>query len=168
MSKCLVKGCGGECRTRGYCSKHYQRWWTHGDPLIMKRAEKGSGYINLGGYRVISVNGKKVLEHRHVMGQKLGRPLKPYEIVHHKDGNRLNNEEENLEVVNGIGKHNGLHEYYKVDWDSMTHRTCTKCGKEKKVKFFYRHKSGVHAGIYRSRCKRCDNKRRLSYMLELD
>lgn len=40
-----------------------------------------------------------VLEHRAVMAVKLGRPLTKKEIVHHKDGNKGNNNPANLFVV---------------------------------------------------------------------
>lgn len=39
------------------------------------------------------------LEHRIVAEQKLGRPLKPGEIVHHIDGNKRNNSPDNLEIM---------------------------------------------------------------------
>lgn len=39
------------------------------------------------------------LEHRYVMAQILGRPLEVWEVVHHKDGNKLNNAPNNLELV---------------------------------------------------------------------
>ena len=47
-----------------------------------------------------SGTGKKreMLEHRYVMEQHLGRPLRPEETVHHKDGDRGHNPIENLEL----------------------------------------------------------------------
>lgn len=28
---CIIENCNSLARTRGMCSKHYQRWWKHGD-----------------------------------------------------------------------------------------------------------------------------------------
>lgn len=42
-----------------------------------------------------------VAEHRLVVARKLGRPLRRDESVHHIDGNRLNNDESNLQLRNG-------------------------------------------------------------------
>ena len=64
------------------------------------------------GYVVRYIDGynKKgnVKEHRYIMEQYLGRKLDPNEIVHHKDGNKLNNDINNLEVMTW-GEHSKLH-----------------------------------------------------------
>ena len=51
---------------------------------------------------------KWVDEHRIIMAEKLGRPLLKTEIVHHKDHNGFNNNEDNLELLNW-GEHSRLH-----------------------------------------------------------
>jgi len=50
-------------------------------------------------YKTIVVNGKQVREHRWIMEQHLERKLEPWEHVHHIDGNYLNNNINNLEVL---------------------------------------------------------------------
>lgn len=45
------------------------------------------------------LTGKRVLTHRWVAEQALGRPLLPREVVHHRDGNSLNNDPLNLIVL---------------------------------------------------------------------
>jgi HNH endonuclease len=58
----------------------------------------GDGYVSNQGYKVLTQKGQRLLEHRVLMEQMLGRPLLPFESVHHKDGNRLNNVSSNLEL----------------------------------------------------------------------
>lgn len=52
-------------------------------------------------------NGRHV--HRTVAEQKIGRPLKPGEVVHHIDGNKENNDPENLIVISSQAEHARLH-----------------------------------------------------------
>lgn len=48
-------------------------------------------------------------EHRVVMERMLGRPLRPGEVVHHKDGNILNNAPGNLQLFSSQGEHLNFH-----------------------------------------------------------
>ena len=58
------------------------------------------------GYRIIYKNHKKYYEHRYIWEQNYGT-IPNGNIIHHKDGNKLNNDIENLECMT-IGEHNSL------------------------------------------------------------
>lgn len=58
--------------------------------------------------RVFDIEYGAIHEHRLIMIQKLGRPLKPNEHVHHIDGNPENNSIENLIVLTNA-QHAKLH-----------------------------------------------------------
>lgn len=90
--------CGADFRPKrassAYCSRpcawkmnggHNRKsecWWTNGRGYIEGR-----------------VNGVRKKQHRHVMEVALGRALRPDEDVHHKDGNKTNNDPSNLEIL---------------------------------------------------------------------
>ena len=59
---------------------------------------KGGSYLSSDGYRVVSDGRKYRREHRVVAEKKLGRKLFSHEVVHHKDGDRLNSDPNNLFV----------------------------------------------------------------------
>jgi hypothetical protein len=50
-----------------------------------------------------------VYEHRFLMEQNLGRPLKPSEVVHHKDSNLQNNSIGNLVLLKSQAEHARMH-----------------------------------------------------------
>lgn len=67
----------------------------------------GKGWIEHG-YRYICVDGVRIAEHRHIVGQREGRKLTSDEVIHHADGNPLNNDPKNL-VVLSRSEHQRLH-----------------------------------------------------------
>jgi hypothetical protein len=66
-------------------------------------------YIDSNGYRRFCDS--DILVHRYIAGKKLGRKLRPGEVVHHKNRDKLNNSAENLWVFRNQYEHNRTHRY---------------------------------------------------------
>lgn len=60
------------------------------------------------GYKCVSTTEGRYFVHRKVMEEKLGRPLTENEIVHHINGNKLDNRPENL-VLTTRSEHQSVH-----------------------------------------------------------
>ena len=98
--RCSVKGCDNPYGAAGFCEMHYQRNRTTGDPGPAQslRKPRGSGYLHKNGYRSVWRGNVRIAEHRAVMEEDLGRPLHPWENIHHKNGMRADNRIDNLEL----------------------------------------------------------------------
>lgn len=79
---------------------------------------KGGSYIDGDGYRMLYIGNSKRQscgwnsyrkEHSVVMEETLGRPLEKGEVVHHIDGDKLNNSLENLYLCRSDKEHRTLH-----------------------------------------------------------
>jgi hypothetical protein len=105
---CSVVDCGRPATKRQLCQTHATRQRRSGDARANDPIKQtpGTGYVHHGYFCVPVpselrhlVDGKtNALEHRLVMAQILGRPLTADESVHHRNGNRLDNRKENLEL----------------------------------------------------------------------
>lgn len=103
--------CSPECRLK------YQQ--TIGVERVIKAHKENFFNVRVGsglttdGYVWIYAQGKpknQIKVHRYLMEIKIGRELRDDEIVHHKDGNKLNNHIDNLEIVNRV-QHNKIHNH---------------------------------------------------------
>ena len=97
--KCSVEDCQNGKSARGMCTTHYTRW-KKGEIVERPIKPYGVGHTGQSGYRIISVDGRPIKEHRHVMEQHLGRSLTGDENVHHINGVKDDNRLENLELWN--------------------------------------------------------------------
>jgi hypothetical protein len=100
---CSLETCDKRHHAIGYCQEHYGRLMRHGDPqgaigrVVTSITRDGYRFIWRKGHANAAPDGR-IFEHRYIMSEHIGRPLRPDETVHHRNGNRLDNRVENLEL----------------------------------------------------------------------
>lgn len=88
--------------------------WNKGKKLPQFTGENSpcwkGGTIGKNGYHYMCIDNKRILKHRYIMEKYLNRLLKKQEIVHHIDGNPLNNEISNLMIFPNQSAHKKYHQ----------------------------------------------------------
>lgn len=86
-----------------------------------------AGYVFNCYYNTDTKRNSSRYEHREVMEAHLKRKLKRTEIVHHIDGNPVNNDISNLELIESRSAHASLHGA-AAHQAALLHLTCIECG----------------------------------------
>ena len=97
FAECAASGCSRPYVKMKLCIIHYEIKRKTGQ-LNRSRAPNGTGNIHKG-YRQFRLSDGLKYEHRLVMEKFLGRQLSRSEVVHHVNGDRLDNRLENLQVM---------------------------------------------------------------------
>ena len=116
---CKITGCNNIIKDKGrICPKHGNRFWRFRDYNYIS-PERGKPHITSFGYMRININGKRVLQHRYIMEQHLGRKLKEKELIHHLNHIKTDNRIENLELISSHSKH--FKKYHSDTWKYRKH-----------------------------------------------
>lgn len=106
---------------RKFCSKRCQGRSRAG----ANNGKYKGGWIQRG-YKKVRHDGRYVFEHRLIAARSLGRNLNASEVVHHVNGDTLDNRPENLRVMPSQAEHARQHTL-GARW-ARRYDSCTDCG----------------------------------------
>ena len=108
LKTCRIEGCTRPARARRrVCLMHQVRQDRHGDYGGPGATLPKPDHLIRGRYRLVAQDGKTCYAHRVVWGVANG-PIPPGHVVHHADGNRLNNSLDNLVLMSEV-EHARIH-----------------------------------------------------------
>lgn len=124
IAPCSVEGCTDKSAVKGFCNIHYDRWHKYGRTHLIRR-KNGTGHI-ADKYTEFCINNKTIRGHRLVAEKALGKPLPEKAVIHHVDGNGLNNTNSNLVICQDHAYHMLLHIRQKA-LEASGHADWRKC-----------------------------------------
>lgn len=102
----------GWTQEKKFCSVQCVGAWRikHGGPRSVSQGTVRKNYRkNKMDYSLVKVGRKWIPEHRIIMERVLGRSLSKEEVVHHKNGVKMDNIESNLQLCSGKSEHKRIH-----------------------------------------------------------
>lgn len=148
--RCEVADCKSPSTRKSMCNKHYRRFMKYGDAMKLKNREAGQGTPHNSGYWMFEENGRSVLRHIKIAEKALGRRLPKGAQVHHVDGDRGNDANQNLVICQDRFYHQLLHKRQRAlnacgnpDWIKC--HICKKYDDPSKVRTYQ--PSGLHRHI---------------------
>lgn len=107
---CRIENCKNILKIQDgqVCGSHRLRFMRHKTYEISPNwpnLKKGQALLTPLGYLRINIKGKRILQHRHVMEQYLGRKLRKKERVHHINEIKTDNRIENLKLYKNNSEH---------------------------------------------------------------
>lgn len=154
----IAKYCSRSCHAKSRIGNKNPHW------------KGGEVKIDTGGYRKVYIPYGMKPEHVLIMEKNIGRELKENEIVHHIDGNRINNNIENLKLLESQGAHRTEHARQRIlvsGGDPDKQKICSWCKKLFPIEDFYNYKrkdgygNTTHAGY----CKKCSNEKHAIWVI---
>jgi hypothetical protein len=140
---CSVDGCTGNHEAKGFCVMHYIQWRKNGFVTERKKNPKGSGWINSSdGYKYFNDRQEHILIAEKAFGKKLPKGA----VVHHIDGNRLNNSKDNLLVCQDQAYHMLIHQRQRA-YDASgnpDYRMCNFCKMHDAPELLYIYKTASY------------------------
>src|SRR5882672_1438392 len=135
---CSILGCPDEVSAKGLCGFHYHRLWKYGSVMADKlrhgpkiHRASGTGHVTHQGYLTIRINNVSKFEHTWIVEKVLGKSLPKKAIIHHIDGDTLNNNPSNLIVFPNQAYHVEFHKRQRA-YEACGHanwKSCEYCHK---------------------------------------
>lgn len=160
MKICSIPGCKNKYSCKGWCSTHYKNYRRSGNPLGKRNGKKGEEY-DANGYKIIRIDGVSHRVHVLIVERILERKLPSHVEVHHVNGNRSDNRNENLVVCDSHAYHFLLHRRQRA-LDACGNPSYRKCNYCKQWCPESELKTDKNCSVFHPKCKSMDTRKRIA------